>query len=307
MNTVFSNNLKKFRLQKNYTQEQVADILGVSSHTVSRWECGTTLPDVLLLPEIARLYEVTTDDFYKEKLIAYENYAERLAAVFEKTLNLEDFMCCRNEYLKLIKSGELSVRDKWQYGWIHMVMMNYCRDTALEWYKKAVDDNPDKDPQNHQIACMQRIHMYFLLNKSDEIIAEQAEKAKSNPDNPRDSDNYIISLIFAERYEEAYKCFKDAIKKFPNDWRIYIHGGDICKKLNKIDEAFFCYDKAGEIGTYFCDELYCKANLYYDLGEFKTANSLYTEIADILRKRGYDVEAEMAEKQAKECLEKLKS
>ncbi len=46
-----------------------------------------------------------------------------------------------------------------------MVMMNFCRDTALEWYKKAVDDNPEKVPQNHQIACMQRIQIYFLLNK----------------------------------------------------------------------------------------------------------------------------------------------
>ena len=46
MNNIFSNNLKKFRQQKNYTQEQVAEVLGVSSHTVSRWECNTTLPDV---------------------------------------------------------------------------------------------------------------------------------------------------------------------------------------------------------------------------------------------------------------------
>ncbi len=64
MNT-FANNLKKFRLQKEYTQEQVADILGVSSHTVSRWECNTTLPDVTILPEIAKLYCVSIDDMYK--------------------------------------------------------------------------------------------------------------------------------------------------------------------------------------------------------------------------------------------------
>ncbi len=43
MNTVFSNNLKKFRQQKNYTQEQVAEILGVSTHTISRWECTSRL------------------------------------------------------------------------------------------------------------------------------------------------------------------------------------------------------------------------------------------------------------------------
>ena len=38
--TVFSENLKKFRTAKNYTQEQVADILCVNAQTVSRWECG---------------------------------------------------------------------------------------------------------------------------------------------------------------------------------------------------------------------------------------------------------------------------
>ena len=120
MNTLFSDNLKKFRQRKNYTQEFVADKLGVSSHTVSRWECGTTLPDVLLLPEIARLYEVTVDDFYKKSTVAYDNYAQRLSSVYENSRDPEDFMRCRNEYLKLIKQGTLSTADKWHYGWIHM-------------------------------------------------------------------------------------------------------------------------------------------------------------------------------------------
>ncbi|MBO4932233.1 MAG: helix-turn-helix transcriptional regulator, partial [Clostridia bacterium] len=61
--TVFSENLKKFRTAKNLTQEQAAEALHVNAQTVSRWECGTILPDVMLLPEIARLYEVTVDDF----------------------------------------------------------------------------------------------------------------------------------------------------------------------------------------------------------------------------------------------------
>ena len=66
MNNLFSNNLKKLRLQKNLTQEQVAEVLGVSTQTISRWECNTTCPDIMLLPEIARLYCVTVDDLFKE-------------------------------------------------------------------------------------------------------------------------------------------------------------------------------------------------------------------------------------------------
>lgn len=48
-------NLKKFRLQRELTQEQLADVLGVSAQAVSRWENGTTYPDITLLPTIVEL------------------------------------------------------------------------------------------------------------------------------------------------------------------------------------------------------------------------------------------------------------
>ena len=214
-------------------------------------------------------------------------------------------MRCRIEYEKLMKNGELSTEDKWLYAWIHMYMMNYCRDIAVEWYDKAVSDDPNDDPQNYAIACMQRIWMFFLLNKEDEIISELAEKIKADPYNPRETDNFLIALIWAEKFDEAYSIFKESIKKFPDDWRIYIHGGDIAKKLKKYDEALEYYDKAGEIGTYFCDEMDCKAGLYDEMGEYKKAYNEYMKMADIYRSRGYDVEADMAEKNAEEVKSKI--
>lgn len=304
MNNIFSNNLKKFRLEKGFTQEQIAEKLNVNPQTVSRWECGTTLPDVLTLPALAELYGVTVDDFYKKNSVAYENFAQRLASVYEQSRDPEDFMRCRSEYEKLIKKGELSTADKWQYGWIHMYMMNYCRDIAVEWYDKAVNDDPEKDPENHHIACMQRIWMFFLLKKEDEIISELREKAKENPDNPRETDNLLVALIWAENYGEAYNIFTKAIKKFPDDWRMYIHGGDIAKKLKKYNEALAYYEKAGEIGTYFCDEMDCKVGLYEETGEYEKAYNECVKMADIYRSRGYDVEADIMTKRAAELKKK---
>lgn len=55
-------NLKKFRLQRELTQEQLADVLGVSAQAVSRWENGTTYPDITLLPTIASYFEITLDE-----------------------------------------------------------------------------------------------------------------------------------------------------------------------------------------------------------------------------------------------------
>jgi len=304
MNSIFSDNLKKFRLAKGLTQEQVAEKLNVNSQTVSRWERDNNITNVLTLPELARLYEVTVDDFYKKNSVAYDNYAQRLSSVYQKSRDPEDFMRCRIEYEKLIKNGELSTADKWQYGWIHMYMMNYCRDVALEWYDKAISDDPNVDPQNYSIACMQRIWMFFLLNKEDEIISELEEKIKADPDNPRETDNLLIALIWDEKYDDAYNLFTEAIKKFPDDWHIYIHGGDIAMNLKKYDEALEYYDKAGEIGTYFCDELDCKASLYEEICEYEKAYNEYMKMADIYRSRGYDVEADIAEKRAEEIKRK---
>ena len=63
--TVFAENMKKFRLAKKFTQEDVAEKLCITAQSVSRWECGNTLPDVMLLPEIAKLYGVMVDDLFK--------------------------------------------------------------------------------------------------------------------------------------------------------------------------------------------------------------------------------------------------
>lgn len=66
--TVFCKNLKRLRIAKNFTQEQAAEALGVSTQTVSRWECNTTLPDVTILPKIASLYSpyFMHNDTYEE-------------------------------------------------------------------------------------------------------------------------------------------------------------------------------------------------------------------------------------------------
>ena len=56
-----SENIKKFRLERNLTQERLAAMLGVSAQAVSKWENNNSLPDITLLPAIADLFETTID------------------------------------------------------------------------------------------------------------------------------------------------------------------------------------------------------------------------------------------------------
>lgn len=57
---VLSRQIKKYRLEKNLTQDKLAKMVGVTTQAVSKWECGST-PDVHILPKIADVLDVTTD------------------------------------------------------------------------------------------------------------------------------------------------------------------------------------------------------------------------------------------------------
>lgn len=50
--------LKELRKEKKVTQQQFAEIIGVSNRTVSRWETGSNMPDLDIVMQIADFYEV---------------------------------------------------------------------------------------------------------------------------------------------------------------------------------------------------------------------------------------------------------
>lgn len=63
----FSERLKRYRKEKNLTQQQLADALGVSNKSVSRWESGGGYPDLPLLVPLAKALGVTADDLLDEE------------------------------------------------------------------------------------------------------------------------------------------------------------------------------------------------------------------------------------------------
>ena len=60
-------NIMRLRKHKGITQDELASFLGVTKASVSKWENGQSMPDIILLPEIATYFDVTVDE-----LIGYE-------------------------------------------------------------------------------------------------------------------------------------------------------------------------------------------------------------------------------------------
>ena len=50
------NTIKKLRKEREITQEELAELLGVSCQSVSRWENNSCYPDIELIPTIATFF-----------------------------------------------------------------------------------------------------------------------------------------------------------------------------------------------------------------------------------------------------------
>ena len=93
--------LKELRQENQMTQEQLAEQMGVSRRTVSRWETGNNLPDLSMLVELADYYDVDMNEIFhgerrnetmdaelKDTLLQASEYSEGIKKKIIKRMHL---------------------------------------------------------------------------------------------------------------------------------------------------------------------------------------------------------------------------
>ena len=95
MNTnIISKYLQLLRKSNNYTQDDLAEKLGISRQAVSKWETGMTIPDLEVLLKISKLYDITINDILEPKVQSQRiTDFEQISTISEKELKevLEQF------------------------------------------------------------------------------------------------------------------------------------------------------------------------------------------------------------------------
>lgn len=121
-------NLKRLRMQNELTQEQLAEVFGVSPQAISRWELGSTYPDITLLPTIARYFDITTDELLG---VDVENKQKELDEILKHNTELHsrgkitESISYLREKIKLFpKSAPVA------YQLAHSLYMNLCNERS---------------------------------------------------------------------------------------------------------------------------------------------------------------------------------
>ena len=87
------------RKGKGWTQKQLAEKLGISDKTVSKWECGNGFPEASLLLPLCGELGITVNDLLSGERVSGENYQEKaednmMEMISEREANRRQFILC---------------------------------------------------------------------------------------------------------------------------------------------------------------------------------------------------------------------
>lgn len=69
--------IAKERKNKNLTQQQLSDILGISNKTISKWECGNGFPEISLLLPLCEALEISVNELLSGERLAEADYRRK--------------------------------------------------------------------------------------------------------------------------------------------------------------------------------------------------------------------------------------
>lgn len=261
------------------------------------------MPDVMLLPVIARLYGVTVDDLYREDAKGYPSYAQRLLAVYEASGRSEDFLAAEQEFARM-PASELTADDLRSWGVLYHYMMKHSAAQAQRKLEQAMQ-HPDVTEQVYSSAAQQKI---ALLCDQGMGSGEAARYDQELAGTPSDFRLWLLCTAaheFAGENEKALDVATKGMERFPDKASLYIHAGDICRSLRRYDEAFAYWHKALELDSTFLDAVYSMGFCYEELGQYSKAYKVWVELVRELDCRGLVIEREYPAQMAENCLKKM--
>lgn len=196
--------IKELRHARDMTQDELANCLGVTYQTVSKWETGVTSPDLSLIVPLARLFRVTTDELFCYSESANELKRAELQKRYDdtfKTGSIPDRTAICEEAVK-----EFPDDMKWlnEYAWC-VLCYSYNiddnakrraeRDKAIDLFRRVIENcNDDKTKAN----AVDGIVQCLLLNDANSEALKYAEMFPKAEFDSTLREELIISCLTGE-------------------------------------------------------------------------------------------------------------
>jgi transcriptional regulator with XRE-family HTH domain len=168
----FSNNFKTMRKQRNLTQEQIAETLGVSCQAVSKWETNSSYPDISLLPIIADYFGVSVDFLIghdtSKRFEEIDNICMLADNLFAENRYMEAIPMLREILIKHPGNEKLMYKLAWALsGTIKESKENY--EEAILLYQKILEISTDTEMRNK--VSRDLMYRYSTKEEKDKALS----------------------------------------------------------------------------------------------------------------------------------------
>lgn len=260
--------IRKYRKNKNMTQEDMAKRLGVTTPAVNKWEKGVTQPDIMLLAPIARCLDITLETLLSFHVEPTEEEIKRIVREIDEKFDNESFDAVFQYAKSLIQQYPNCNQLIWQLAVIMdaRCMMDGIANPdvydkqILEWYQRALE-NGDAKVQRH---CADSLFGYYTRKE----MYDKAEGCLDYFEEGSVEKKRMQAVIYSKtnRIQEAYKTYEEIL--FSNYqmlnmvlgslYMLSMQEGDIAQARKYIEKESGLA-KLFEMGIYY--ETSCKLEL----------------------------------------------
>ncbi len=215
--------IKELRKKRGITQEQLANVIGVSFQAVSKWENGIALPDITLAPVLAKYFGVSMDELFDYSVLEAE---EKVRAIVEESYryrlenNWSEGRRVIEEGLKEFPDNDILLNNL-------LYVINYTEDPneTLKIAAKILEITKEDDV---------RFDTYRFM--------AYAYKAKNDPESAEKILERIPEIYFTKLTEIAY-LMEGETKREAADKQKWISFENLIQMMEKLAE---CYEADGK-------------------------------------------------------------
>lgn len=240
--------IKERRLVKGFTQEQIANYLGVTAPAVNKWEKGTSCPDIVLLPALARLLDTDLntllsfqDDLSEKEVALFLNEVSEAAKKdgFEAGYSLaigkiKEYPTCD----LLIGNVAMLLNG--------LLLFQGNRIDSYEKYEEEIEALFQRVMQSDRIDIREQAQAYLISKLMEKQDYEQAQKVLDTISKKRvlDREQLQANLYIAQgELEKAAKLTEEKLLSATTE----IHGAlmtlmEIALKEKRMEDAEYIAD-----------------------------------------------------------------
>ena len=204
MDIKLAENIRKFRKERRLTQEQLAEVLGVTTGAVYKWESGMSVPDISLIMEMADFFNTSVD-----VLLGYKMKDNHI----DSALKRMEEMCRNSDPEALSEAEKLLKKYPNSFKAVHTCAAIYsffavgngkeaeCK-RALELYEQArllIDQNTD--PCISEETLLGNMSMVYTLTGEYEKAVEVLKN--HNPNGIFSDDIGLIMALYLNKTKES--------------------------------------------------------------------------------------------------------